>query len=204
MYITADGLARLAPRMTHTLAQTLASEMNISLPLYGANGFLSRAHFIAQACHETAGFTTFEERLHYTNATRIVAVWPRLAGRAADLVAKPESLANAAYGGRLGNRDEASGDGWKYRGRGVFQLTGRSNYQAAARDLRVDLVNQPELLLQPRFAVQSAVWFWRQHGCIEAATRDDVEAVTRAINGSRMEGLSQRRLLTEQAKRIFV
>jgi putative chitinase len=125
------------------------------------------------------------------------------AARAPDLVGKPQALANAAYAGHLGNGDEASGDGWRFRGRGIFQLTGRANYAAAGAALRADLVANPDLLIQPRYAVDSALWFWKIRGCSDDAMRDDVEAVTRKINGSGMAGLEERRLLTERAKAIF-
>lgn len=203
MLITANAIAQLAPRIDPARAYVLASELNISLTLYGAAGLLCRAHFIAQACHETRGFARFDENLNYLHATAIAASWPGLAGRAADLVGKPQALANAAYGGRLGNGDEASGDGWRYRGRGIFQLTGKLNYIAASKAMKADLVGQPDLLLAPRYAVESALWYWRDRGCIEAATRDDCDAVTRIINGPGMEGLSERRLLTDQAKQIL-
>jgi putative chitinase len=203
MFVNADQLARLAPGIDPARARDLATELNIGLPLFGASGFLARCHFLAQACHESAGFTRFEENLHYTHAAAISNCWPRLAGRAADLCNAPQALANAAYALHNGNGDEASGDGWRYRGRGIFQLTGRANYAAAGKDLKADLVGHPDLLLQTRFAVDSALWFFKAHRCIEAAARDDVDEVTAAINGSRKEGLDQRRQLTERAKQIL-
>jgi putative chitinase len=202
MYVTADQIARLAPKVDPARAQDLAREMNIGLPLYGASGFLSRCHFIAQACHESDGFTRFEENLHYTHAEAIAGTFHRLADRAADLCNKPQQLANAAYALHNGNGDEASGDGWRYRGRGIFQLTCRANYAAAGKDMKVDLVGQPDLLLQTRYAVESALWFFQKRHCIEAAVRDDVRGVTRLINPALL-GLGHRAALVEQAKQIM-
>lgn len=173
------------------------------MPAFGVNGVLRRAHFMAQTCHESAGFTRLEENLNYLSADRIARVWPRLAPRAASLVGNKHDLANAAYAGRNGNGDEASGDGWRYRGRGLIQLTGRANYSAAGHQIGLDLVGNPDLLLQGDPAARAALAFWKSTACSAAADLDDCEGVTRIINGSRMEGLEQRRALTERAKEIF-
>lgn len=204
MYITPDRIAALAPHVDPALAVSLSSELNIALPMFGAAGAFSRAHFMAEACHETQGFTHFTENLNYSHADRIAAVWPRLASRAAELVGRPDKLAEAAYGGRMGNGPEGHGDGWRYRGRGFFHLTGRENYGAAGVALKADLLGQPDLVAQPRYAVQTALWFWQARDCVQAATRDDVEEVVRRINGSGMQGFAERKALTEVAKRIFV
>src|SRR5690606_6779021 len=114
--------------------------------------------------------------LNYS-AQGLAAIWPaRFRGadgkpnaRALALARKPEAIANAVYGGRLGNGPEASGDGWRYRGRGVIQTTGRANYRETGRALGVDLEGIPQLLEQPRYAALSAAWFWAEHGLNELA-----------------------------------
>jgi putative chitinase len=198
--ITPLRLAQLAPHIAPAVADELAGALETAMPRFGITDILPRAHFLAQAAHESQGFTRFSENLHYSNPARIAAVWPRLAGRAADLVGKPEALANAAYGGKGGNGDEASGDGWRYRGRGLFQLTGRHNYTLAGEALGFDLARNPDPVAEPELAALTALWFWQQRGCTAAALQDDVEAVTRIINGPMREGLTLRRALTEQAK----
>lgn len=204
MFITAQRIALLAPHVNVTVAAALALALEPAMPLFGVNSLLSRAHFMAQACHESAGFSSLQENLNYTHATAIAAAWPRLAGRAADLVNKPEALANAAYAGHNGNGDEASGDGWAFRGRGLFQLTGRANYRRVGAALHEDLEWSPDLVSQPKWAALTALEFWKDAGCNTHAALDDCEAITRAINGPARIGLTERRALTERAKTIFV
>jgi putative chitinase len=201
--ITPQRLAQLAPRIAPAVADEMASALETEMPRFGITDLLPRAHFLAQAAHESQGFTRFSENLNYTSPERIAAVWPRLAPRATELAGKPEALANAAYGGKLGNGDEASGDGWRYRGRGMFQLTGRANYAAAAPALGLDSLAHPDAIAATHGAVLSALWFFQTRGCIDAANSDDAQAVTRLINGPKLEGLQRRIELTEKAKRIL-
>jgi putative chitinase len=202
-FITPPRLAQLAPGIVMSIADQLAGALETAMPQFGVTELLPRAHFLAQAAYESAGFTRFEENLHYSTPGRITAVWPRLAGRAADLVGKPDALANAAYAGRNGNGDEASGDGWRYRGRGLFELTGLGNYRRTGEGLGEDLEGQPDSAAEPDLAALTALWFWKDNHCTTHAMLDDVDAVTRVINGPKREGLSARRDLTERAKRIF-
>jgi putative chitinase len=204
MIITSERLVLLAPRIAPAVADELSGALETAMPRFGITDLLPRAHFLAQAAHESQGFTRFGENLHYTSPARIAAVWPRLALRADELAGKPEALANAAYGGKGGNGDEASGDGWRYRGRGLFQLTGRHNYTLAGEALGVDLAGTPDPAAEPELAALTALWFWQQRGCTAAALKDDVDAVTRIINGPMREGLAQRQALTDRAKAIFV
>jgi putative chitinase len=161
------------------------------------------AHFIAQICHESAGFTKLVEDLNYS-ASRIAEVWPRLKARAAELAHKPEALANAAYGNRMGNGPEESGDGHRYSGRGLIQITGRDNYRDRAVSLRMNLIGEPQLCAEPGTAALVALSFWRARGCNQAADTDSVEAVTRLINGPALQDIERRRELTQRAKVIFV
>jgi putative chitinase len=199
--ITPERIIQFAPRCYLSTAQALAAQLNAALPVFGIVDFLGRAHFMGQACHETAGFSRFEENLNYHQA-RIGAVWPRLTDRAATLAGNPVALANAAYCLRMGNSDEASGDGYRFRGRGIFQLTGRWNYQKASDALARPYVSNPDLVAQPIGAVLVAAWYWKSRSCGAAASLDDCEGVTRAINGG-TNGLADRLELTEKAKRIF-
>lgn len=196
MFITAARLLLLAQHVPFTTAEALAPLLDERMPAYGIITMLGRAHFMAQACWESSQFRRFDENLTYT-AERIAHVWPRLAPRAFELAGKSQALANAAYAMKNGNADEASGDGWRFHGRGMFQLTGRANYTAAG------YAGTPEAVAAPIGAVTSALWFWKVRGCNDAANNDDAEAVTRLINGPACEGLAQRRELTETAKPIF-
>lgn len=154
------------------------------------------AAFVSQCAHESGGFVRLEEDLFYTKPDRIVAVFGTRAGGlvgAGGLVRNSRALANRVYAGRNGNGDEASGDGWRYRGRGLLQLTGRGNYLNAELELGESYVDEPDLLLQPDHAALTAAWYFRAHGCLQMADRGDVEAVTRAVNGPAMLGLEDRR-----------
>lgn len=157
------------------------------------------AAWLAQCSHESAGFARLEESLVYTSAARIAAMWPRLAPMAEQLVRDPQALANAAYAGRLGNGTRASGDGWRYRGRGLIQLTGRDNYRAAGRALRLGLEEQPDQVLRPDVAALTAGWFWVSRGLNGLADAGDIAGITRAINGPGMVGAAERRALYGRA-----
>lgn len=196
MTVTAIRLMLLAPQASVAMAGELAPIIDDHLAEFGLTTPLSVEHFLAQACWESDQFRRFEENLNYS-AQRIGQVWPRLMPRAFELAGKPEALANAAYANHNGNGNESSSDGWRFRGRGLFQLTGRGNYHAAGYE------TSPDDVAQPLGAVLTALGFWKRRGCTDAANSDDVEAVTRLINGSGMQGLAQRRDLTQRAKTIL-
>lgn len=142
------------------------------------------AMFLAQVAHESGGFRTLVESLHYS-ATRLLQVWPSrfTPTDAAAMAFDERAIAERAYGGRLGNGPEGSGDGYNYRGRGLIQLTGRDNYTRCGAALGLDLVGHPEVLEQPEYAAQSAGWFWAGRGCNELADAGDYLGITRRING---------------------
>lgn len=159
--------------------------------------------FLAQIAVESQRFTRLQENLNYRTPERLMQVWPtRFHSRefAAQYVGKPDVLANYVYANRMGNGDPESGDGWRYRGRGLKQLTGKWNYQKYQEASFVLCVDTPDMLLDPVFAADSAGWFWRYNGCDELA--DDTEALTRKINGG-LNGFRERRVLTELARSVF-
>lgn len=144
--------------------------------------------FLAQLAHESAGFTRLEEGLRYSSIDRLKTVWPKRFGNmyeptAQQYVNNPRALASFVYAGRMGNGDESSGDGWRYRGRGLIQLTGLNNYRAAGMALGLDLVTDPDAAADPDIAARIAAWFWKSNGCNELADRGDFEGVTKRING---------------------
>jgi len=165
------------------------------------------AAFVAQCGHESAGFALLEESLYYRSAERIQAMWPRRVASLADaarLVARPEALANRVYADRLGNGPEASGDGWRYRGRGLIQITGRANYAELAKVLGQPYDLRPDLVAQPIHAALTAAWFWQRHGCNELADASHIDAITRTINGPAMAGAQDRNARFEAAVQAFV
>jgi len=160
------------------------------------------AGFLSQLAHESGGFARLQENLNYSDVG-MANTWPtrfaevdsngqRVRGpdnrflpnaKAKGLHRKPELIANSVYANRMSNGDEASGDGWRYRGRGLKQLTGKDNYTRCGDALKLDLVGNPDLLLQPGPASLSAAWFWGTNGCNAFADKGDVHGLTRRING---------------------
>ena len=132
-----------------------------------------QAAFIGQCMHESGGFKLLSENLNYS-AKALMATWPSrfpTEEMANQYARTPEKIANKVYGGRMGNADESSGEGWKYRGRGIKQLTGKENYQRCSDALGVDLVENPDLLLEPKYAALSAGWFWNKHNLNDLADK---------------------------------
>ena len=171
---------------------------------YDINTPKRQAAFLGQCMHESAGFKTLTENLNYS-AKGLMATWPR---RFPDLNTamiyerQPEKIANRVYGGRMGNGPEESGDGWRYRGRGLKQLTGKENYERCGLGLGVDLVSNPDWLLDPKYAALSAGWFWSQNRLNDLADRGDIETMTRRINGG-LIGLEERRAAIKKAESVL-
>lgn len=160
--------------------------MQAAMVRYGMGSPLEQAHFLAQCAHESGGFRTLVESLSYSSGG-LLRTWPRRfdAASAQKYARRPEAIANRVYANRLGNGDEASGDGWKFRGRGFLQTTGRDNYRAASMAICGDerLLELPELLEQRDFAALASAYFWNAHRLGVHAVRDDLEAVRRGVNG---------------------
>ena len=148
------------------------------------------AAFLAQIGHESGQLLRLSESLNYS-AARLAVVWPtrfRGAGgvpnaRALALAGRPQAIANAVYANRNGNGDEASGDGWRYRGRGLIHVTGRGNYRDCGAGIGQNLEDYPELLEQPEFAALSAAWYWKRNGLNELADAGRFATITQRING---------------------
>jgi putative chitinase len=165
---------------------------------------LQQAAFIGQCGHESGGFRILEEGLSYS-AERLMKVWPRRFPtlEAAQRYARnPKALANNVYANRMGNRDEASGDGYRFRGRGCIQLTGHSGYFHAGKALGVDLVKEPDLVLTPQYAALTAGWFWATHNCNQLAEAQDWVSLTKKINGG-THGLDDRIQRTNRALAVL-
>lgn len=178
------------------------------------------AGFLAQTSHESGGYTMLTENLNYRAAT-LAACWPN---RFAEMVnkkpkkdakgaliptkvalaieKKPELIANLVYSNRMGNGTAESGEGWKYRGRGLKQLTGKDNYKRCGEALGVDLVTNPDLLLEPMFAARSAGWFWKVNNLSSFADNADIKGMTKKINGGYI-GLEQRQALYNKIMAAF-
>jgi putative chitinase len=153
-----------------------------------------RAHFLAQCAHESNAFTATAENLNYSAAS-LQRTWPARfnAVSAREYARQPERIANRVYANRMGNGDEASGDGWRFRGQGYIQLTGRANVARFSLAHFGDdrLLFHPELLRTPAIAAAAARWFWDDSKLTPLALRDDIRAITQRINGG-LNGLSDR------------
>jgi putative chitinase len=162
------------------------------LPDYDINTPRRVAAFVAQCAHESGGFRFLTENLNY-RAESLVKTWPRYfnASNADSYARKPERIANRAYANRMGNGDEVSGDGWRFCGRGLIQLTGRSNYQAFADSIETDINDIPNYLATFEGAVQSACWFWETNNLNKWADLGDIVSLTKKINGGTL-GLDDR------------
>ena len=150
-----------------------------------------QAAFIGQCAVESANFTRLQENLNYS-AQRLTQVWPSRfpnISMAEPYANNPEKLADFVYAGRMGNLQD--GDGWKFHGRGLIQLTGRENYANCGSGVGVDLIDNPDLLLTPKYAVLSAGWFWNKKGLNALADTQEYGAMTRRINGG-LTGLDER------------
>jgi len=160
------------------------------------------AHFFAQTAHETGGFKAFSENLNYS-ADGLNKIFPKYfknAGRDANTYARnPEKIANVVYASRMGNGDEASGDGWKYRGRGALQLTGKSNYEAFAKYLGNNEVLENPDLVATKYAFESAMFFFERNKlwsiCDQGINDAAILALTKRINGG-THGLEDRKAKT--------
>ena len=150
-----------------------------------------QAAFIGQCAVESANFTRLQENLNYS-AQRLTQVWfsrfPNVS-MAEPYAHNPEKLANFVYAGRMGNLQD--GDGWQFHGRGLIQLTGRENYANCGSGIGVDIIDNPDLLLTPKYAALSAGWFWNKKGLNALADTQEYGTMTRRINGG-LTGLEER------------
>jgi putative chitinase len=166
------------------------------LPDYDINTPKRIAAFVAQCAHESGNFMVLKENLNYRPAT-LRKIWPKhfptdaIANDYASRLDKQRHIANRAYANRMGNGDEASGDGHKFLGRGLIQLTGRNNHQAFADSVEMDINDVPEYLATFQGASQSACWFWETNGLNKWADTGNIKELTRRINGGAI-GLEDR------------
>ena len=178
--------------------------LNKILPEYDINTPQRVSAFVAQSAHESGNFTALHENLNY-RAVTLRKVFPKYFPTdemAAQYAQQPEKIANRVYANRMGNGDEASGDGFRYCGRGLIQLTGKSNYQAFADSIEIPVEQVPEFLATFEGAVQSACWFWENNNLNQYADSGDIVTMTKRINGGTI-GLEDRKKHYEHALQVF-
>lgn len=175
---------------------------------FNVNTQLRLAHFLGQLQHES-GLKPIEENLRYS-AKRILEVFGKYFPKKAEAFLaeyNPQYLANRVYSNRMGNGDWNSGDGYRFRGRGFIQLTGRNNYTALtkwakANGIDADYVNNPDLLLREADALIAALWFWTVNNLNKYADKDDILSITKRINGG-LNGIDGRKIETAKFKKVF-
>jgi putative chitinase len=199
---TVEQLNQMVPGNPH-IAHWHEAFCNI-LPDYDINTKPRVAAFIAQCAHESGGFKFIKENLNY-KAASLCKVWPRYFPNmdvANAYAQQPEKIANRAYGGRMGNGPEESGDGWKFCGRGLIQLTGKDNYSRYAQSLEISLDEASEHLTTFEGCVQSAAWFWEANNLNQFADSGDILTMTKRINGGTL-GLEDRQQHYQHALQVL-
>ncbi|MGP6378965.1 glycoside hydrolase family 19 protein [Yersinia bercovieri] len=198
---------RMAANISDELAARWIQPITLAMKEFSITFPVQQAMFIAQVGHESASFTLLVESFNYSVNGLIATFGKRLsADQASALGRQPgetsapanrqRAIANLVYSGRMGNK--AVDDGWKYRGRGLIQITGLDNYRACGTALKLDLISNPDQLLIDLNAVRSAAWFWQSRNCGQYA--DDIQRVTQLINGGN-NGINDRKARFELAKR---
>jgi putative chitinase len=185
---------------------TWCEPLNAALALHGINTKLRVCHFMAQCLHESSNFKILSENLNYSQQG-LRKVFPKYFpddATAFRYARQPAAIANRVYGGRMGNGGEASGEGYKYRGRGLIQLTGKDNYTNCSKFLFGDLrlVDDPDYVSSKEGAVLSACWYWVKNNLNKIADDDNIELMTLRINGGKI-GLADRIHHLEKCKEII-
>lgn len=210
--ITKIQLIKIMPSLTDDVAERYVHVLNVLLPKYEINTPRRVAHFLAQIAQESGELKYTVENLNYSAAglLRTFRKYFPSTQMANDYARNPEKIANRVYANRLGNGDEQSGDGWKYRGRGLIQLTGKSNYMAYYEHLTSKGILVPsniDELSLPYHAVLSACWFWQKNkiNILADGTSDSAvcEAITRRVNGG-TNGLENRKKYYLKSKAVFM
>ena len=210
-------LKQIYPLSTEANRNKYAVAIEMAMLRYGITTVNRKRAFLAQIGTESGQLSAVVENLNYSakGLRSVFGKYFKTDAEAEKYARKPEAIANIVYANRLGNGDTKSGDGWRYRGRGLIQLTGKSNYNKAsvemyALPLGVDFVDEPDLLATPEYAAQSAAWFWESNGLNALADKlggtDDAEvfkAITKRINGG-YNGLEERQAIYQRTKTIIV
>jgi putative chitinase len=196
--ITTENLLSIFPHIGEEKASIFTDPINKTISDFGIN---NPAMFIAQIGHESGGFKHLEENLNYS-AEQLLKVFPKyFKDKDPDNYARqPERIANIVYSSRMGNGDVSSGDGYKFRGRGAIQITGRSNYESFARSVEMSLDDAVEYIMTPEGAIMSAGWFWDANNINSIS--DNITKTTKKINGGTI-GLEDRTSLYEKAQEVI-
>lgn len=194
----------VAAGLPPAVANRFVSALDVATRRFDISSPRRFAAFLGQCRVESGDFTRLQEGLSYSTPARLMAVYPsrfRTVAAAMPYLRNPEALANHVYANRLGNGDGSSGDGWRYAGKGLIQLTGRSNYARASSAIGLDYVSDPDRLLRPLDACLTAAWFFADAGCVALADAWRIDDITRAVNGPAMLHADIRREYSARALR---
>jgi putative chitinase len=200
--ITVEQLERILPNNEDLY--TLCATLNKILPKYEINTKNRIAGFLAQCAVESVGFTKFQENLNY-GPNSLMQTWPHLfptVEKANEYARQPQKIANYVYSNKYGNGDQASGDGWTYRGRGAIQTTFYANYKAFADYKGITIKQAVDYCEILEGAIESACFYWKKNKINESCDADDIEGMTHKINPGLL-GLQQRKEYYEKAKVIL-
>ena len=204
--ITYEQLLAINNNKNPEMCKYYINALNKILPEYKINTKLRLCHFLAQILHESGNLKYKSENLNYS-AKALRSVFPKYFKTdeiANQYARKPEKIANRVYANRMGNGDEASGDGWLRRGRGLIQLTGTDNYKACTKALNVDLMKNPDLIISnAEICIKTACWFWNSKKLNELADKDDIKIITKRINGG-YNGIEDRESILKRAKSVLI
>lgn len=205
MLITRSQLLRAIPELYKPRMDEFVASLNQWAITFGIDTPQRMAHYLAQVIHESQYLKRTDENLNYS-ADGLLKTFPKYftPEQAREYARQPERIANRVYASRMGNGPEASGDGWRYRGRGYIMLTGRENYERFNESdvCTEDVMRQPDALMKFPLNQVVAGWFWETNGLSELADRDDCDTITRRINGG-LNGLADRKFILRRLKKEF-
>jgi len=214
MPITEQQLLQILPN-ARPVAGVFVSALGTAMARFRITSPVRQAAFIAQCGHESQHLTKLSESLYYKDPVRVAGIFktgfdsnrngradPAEIEDAKGYLRSSEKMANRVYANRMGNGSEASGDGYRYRGRGLIQITGRDNYRLCGLALDLPLLDRPELLEQPEYAALSAAWYWWDRGLNDLADAGLFDGISRKVNGGDV-GLADRRELWAKAKAVL-
>ena len=214
MPLTLQQLLRILPN-ARPVAGVFVPALNRAMARFDIGSPVRQAAFLAQVGHESMQLTKLSESLYYKDAERVAQLFkygfdlnhngrvdPVEVAFAQGYLRNSEKMANRVYADRMGNGPEASGDGYRYRGRGLIQITGRDNYRLCGKALGLPLLDRPELLEQPEYAALSAAWYWWDRGLNDLSDAGLFDGITRKINVA-SAGLADRRELWAKAKAVL-
>lgn len=204
--ITLERLREMVPGLPLTRASAYAQALNAVREPTGLNTPIRVRHFLAQVAHETGGFRGLVENLNYKDPQHLNAMFRNVQGLAhAERLIKegPQAIGCCIYANKLGNGGLDSGDGYKYRGRGFLMITGKANYAEVQRYSQLPVVTDPDQLGQAEPAATAAGRFWTNRHINAAADEDDLDEITRVVNGPAKNGLESRRTWLHAAQKVW-